>query len=241
MTPDLIYDQMIGMGCAKKLIFSWGGNPGVGSLHRLRDAVEKSWPHAIEIDERSHAAMTASYTAGASNLPFGMLRGFLGSDLAEHNPHIRFINCPFTGDKLAAVPAINPDVTVIHAQRADRQGNVLLWGIIGVQKEIALAARRLIVTVEEIVDTLDAPPNACVLPAWSVTAVCHEPGGAFPSYAQGYYERDNSFYKNWDTISRSRELFQAWMKQCVMETSDFSEFKRVFPDTQKELCREATS
>ena len=241
MTPDLIYDQMIGMGCAKKLVLSWGGNPGVGSLHRLRDAVEKGWPHGLEIDERSHAAMTASYTAGASSLPFGMLRGFLGSDLAQHNPNIRFIDCPFTGDKIAAVPAINPDVSVIHAQQADRKGNVLLWGIVGVQKEIALAAQRVIVTVEEIVESLDPPANSVVLPAWTVTAVCHEPGGALPSYADGYYQRDNSFYKAWDAISRSRDLFQVWMQKCVMETTDFTEFRRVLPDVQRKLCDEATA
>ncbi len=219
MTPDLIYDQMIGMGCAKKLIFSWGGNPGVGSLHRLRDAVEKGHPHPIEIDERSHAAMTASYTAGAAGLPFGVLRGFTGSDLAQHNPSIKFIDCPFTGEKLAAVPSIRPDVTVIHAQRADRRGNVHLWGIVGVQKEIALAARRVIVTVEEVVDELDAPPNACILPSWVVTAVCLVPGGATPSYAHGYYERDNGFYKSWDAIARSRETFREWMKQHVLQTT----------------------
>ena len=217
MTPDLIYDQMVGMGCAKKLIFSWGGNPGVGSLHRLRDAVEKKFPHAIDIDERSHAAMTASYTAGASGLPFGILRGFLGSDLARKNPNIKFIDCPYTGEKLATVPAICPDVAIIHAQRADTSGNVHLWGIVGVQKEIALAAKRVIVTVEEIVDSLDAPPNACVLPSWVVTAVCKVPGGAAPSYAHGYYERDNDYYKSWDAISRSRDTFREWMNENVIQ------------------------
>ncbi|MEM1228817.1 MAG: CoA-transferase [Planctomycetota bacterium] len=220
MTPDLIYDQMIGMGCAKKLIFSWGGNPGVGSLHRLRDAVENQYPGAIEIDERSHAAMTASYTAGAAGLPFGMLRGFIGSDLANHNPSIRFIDCPYTGEKLAVVPAIRPDVAIIHAQRADRRGNVYLWGIVGVQKECALAAKRVIVTVEEIVDDLNAPPNACVLPSWVVTAVCHVPQGASPSYAHGFYERDNEFYKEWDAISRSRDTFNEWMSMNVMLSPD---------------------
>jgi len=219
MTPDVIYDQMIGMGCAKKLIFSWGGNPGVGSLHRLRDAVENEYPNPIELDERSHAAMTASYTAGAAGLPFGMLRGFLGSDLVEHNQNIKFIDCPYTGERLAAAPAIRPDVAIIHAQRADVQGNVHLWGIVGVQKEIALAAKRVVVTVEEIVDELDTSPNACVLPSWVVTAVCHVPGGAAPSYAHGYYERDNGFYKSWDAISRSREGFREWMHQNVMQVA----------------------
>ena len=218
MTPDVIFDQMIGMGCAKRLVFSWGGNPGVGSLHRLRDAVEKHFPHPIEIDERSHAAMTVSYTAAAAGLPFGLMRGFLGSDLAQHNPNIKFIDCPFTGERLAAVPAIRPDVAIIHAQRADRAGNVHLWGIVGVQKEIALAAKKVIVTVEEIVDDLDAPANACVLPAWVVTAVCHVPGGAAPSYAHGYYDRDNSFYQAWDEVSRDRENFERWMRENVMDT-----------------------
>lgn len=219
MTPDLIYDQMIGMGCADKLIFSWGGNPGVGSLHRFRDAVEKRYPHAIEIDERSHAAMTASYTAGAAGLPFGLLRGFVGSGLVDQNPNIRFIDCPYTGERLATVPAIRPDVAVIHAQRADAQGNVHLWGIVGVQKEVTLAAKRVIVTVEEVVDKLNAPPNACVIPSWLVSAVCHVPRGAAPSYAHGYYERDNRFYKAWDAISRSRDTFQDWMQQHVMKAS----------------------
>lgn len=219
MTPDVIYDQMIGMGCVKKLVFSWGGNPGVGSLHRLRDAVENRYPHEIELDERSHAAMTASYTAGAAGLPFGMLRGFVGSDLANHNPAIKFIDCPYTGEKLATVPAIRPDVAIIHAQRADISGNVHMWGIVGVQKEIALSAKRVIVTVEEVVDSLDAPPNACVLPACVVTSICEVPGGAAPSYAHGYYERDNQFYIAWDAISRSRETFRTWMDQNVTSTT----------------------
>lgn len=216
MTPDLIYDQMIGMGCARKLIFSWGGNPGVGSLHRFRDAVENQYPNEIEIDERSHAAMTASYAAGASGLPFGMLRGFVGSDLVDHNPNLKSIDCPYTGERLATVPAIRPDVAVIHAQQADKMGNVHLWGIIGVQKEIALAAKRVIVTVEEVVDKLEAPANACIIPAWVVTAIAHAPRGAKPSYAHGYYERDNGFYRSWDAISRSREKFSAWMNQHIM-------------------------
>ncbi len=231
LTPDLIYDQLIGMGCARKLVFSWGGNPGVGSLHRLRDAVEKKWPCPLEIDERSHAAMAAAYVAGASGLPFAMLRGFVGSDLPRHNPNIRSVVCPFSGENLAAVPAIRPDVTIIHAQRADRKGNVLLWGIVGVQKEIALASRKLIVTVEEIVEDLAAPPNACVLPSWVVTAVCPVPGGAFPSYAQGYYERDNAFYQQWDDIARTRDSFSAWMRRHVLETGSFEEFKRVLAES----------
>lgn len=225
MTPDLVYDLLIGAGCAKKLVFSWGGNPGVGSLHRLRDAVEKGWPRELAIEEHSHAAMANAYVAGASNLPFAVLRGYQGSDLVKVNPRIKFIECPFTGEQLAAVPSVRPDVTVIHAQKADRQGNVLLWGILGVQKEAALAAKRCIVTVEEVVDDLNAPMNACVLPSWALTAVCHVPGGAHPSYALGYSERDNRFYQAWDPIARDRESFSAWIDEYIRGTADFNEFK----------------
>lgn len=236
MTPDLIYDQLIGMGCAAKLIFSWGGNPGVGSLHRFRDAVEQGWPHRLEIEEHSHAGMANAYVAGASNLPFALLRGYTGSDLPKVNPNIRFIECPFTGETLAAIPSVRPDVTVIHAQKADRRGNVLIWGILGVQKEAVLAAKRSIVTVEEIVDELDAPPNACVLPHWALSAVCPVPGGAYPSYAQGYSERDNRFYKAWDPIARSRDGFQAWMQRHVLDTEDFAGFRRVLAESMKEVA-----
>lgn len=225
MTPDLVYDLLIGAGCAKKLVFSWGGNPGVGSLHRLRDAVEKGWPKPLEIEEHSHAAMANAYVAGASGLPFAVLRGYQGSDLVKVNPRIKFIECPFTGEQLAAVPSVRPDVTVIHAQKADRKGNVLLWGILGVQKEAALAAKRCIVTVEEIVDELDAPMNACVLPSWALTAVCHVPGGAHPSYALGYSERDNRFYQAWDPIARDRESFSAWIDEYIRGTADFAAFQ----------------
>ncbi|PWC63201.1 3-oxoadipate:succinyl-CoA transferase [Azospirillum sp. TSH7] len=236
MTPDLIYDQMIGMGCAAKLIFSWGGNPGVGSLHRFRDAVEQGWPHQLAIEEHSHAGMANAYVAGASNLPFALLRGYTGSDLPKVNPNIRFVECPFTGETLAAIPSVRPDVTVIHAQKADRRGNVLLWGILGVQKEAVLAAKRSIVTVDEVVDDLEAPPNACVLPAWALSAVCPVPGGAYPSYAQGYSERDNRFYKAWDPIARSRETFQAWMQRHVLDTDDFAGFRRVLAESMKEVA-----
>ena len=225
MTPDLIYDQLIGSGCAKKLIFSWGGNPGVGSLHRLRDAVEKQWPHALEIEEHSHADLANAYVAGASGLPFAVLRAYAGSDLPKVNPLIKFINCPFTGGQLAAVPSVRPDVTVIHAQKADRKGNVLVQGILGVQKEAVLAAKRAIVTVEEIVDDLNAPMNACVLPTWALSAVCVVPGGAHPSYAHGYSERDNRFYQAWDPIARNRDTFTAWIDTFIRGTADFSEFK----------------
>jgi len=223
MTPDIIYDQMIGMGCAGKLVFSWGGNPGVGSLHRLRDAVEKGWPQPLEISEHSHAAMANAYEAGAANLPFAVFRGYLGTDHQRFNPEIRRITCPYTGEELACVPSIRPDVAVIHAQQADREGNVLLWGIVGVQKEAVLAAGAAIVTVEEVVDELDAPPNAVVLPAWTVAAVCEVPKGAHPSYAHGYYKRHNRFYTQWDPVARERDSFRDWMQHYVLDCRDFAQ------------------
>jgi glutaconate CoA-transferase, subunit A len=217
MTPDLIYDQLIGMGCARKLVFSWGGNPGVGSLHRLRDAVEHGWPHPLELEEHSHAAMASAYVAGASGLPCAILRGYIGSDLVGKHANIRFVDCPFTGERLAAVPAIRPDVGIIHAQRADRVGNVFIEGVIGVQKEVALAARQTVVTVEEVVDDLQPPsPNSLVLPHWTIAAIVVTPGGARPSYAHGYYRRDNALYAAWDTIARERETFLAWMREHVL-------------------------
>ena len=218
MTPDLIYDQMIGMGCAKKLVFSWGGNPGVGSTHRLREAVEKGWPNQLEIEEHSHAAMANAYEAGAAGLPCAIFRGYIGGGLPAVNPNIKRVTCPFTGEELAAVPAHRPDVAVIHAQRADRQGNVMIEGVLGVQKEAVLASKRSVVTVEEIVGELpERSLNAVVLPHWTIGYVAQVPGGAFPSYAQGYYPRNNSFYKAWDEISRERDTFLTWMKQNVME------------------------
>jgi glutaconate CoA-transferase, subunit A len=236
LTPDLIYDQLIGGGCVAKVVFSWGGNPGVGSLHRLRDATENGWPRPVEIEEHAHAGMAAAYAAGAANLPFGMLRGYIGTDLIHHNPKIKFIECPFTGEKLAAVPAHRPDVAIIHAQKADRKGNVLMWGVVGVQKEAVLAAKRSIVTVEEIVDDLQAPPNSVVLPYWIVTAVSEVKGGAFPSYAQGYYPRNNAFYKRWDDIAKDRTTFQAWIDRHVLGTKDFAEFKQSIDAAAKETA-----
>jgi glutaconate CoA-transferase, subunit A len=219
MTPDVIYDQLIGMGCARKLVFSWGGNPGVGSLHRFRDAVEHGWPVPLEVEEHSHAGMAAAYAAGAANLPFGLLRGYAGTDLAART-RVERVTCPFTGEELAAVPALRPDVGIVHAQQADHAGNVQLWGITGVQKETVLASSRSLVTVEEIVDTLEPRPGAVVLPGWVVDAVSLVPGGAHPSYAQGYYDRDNAFYRRWDGISRDRERFAEWMRRHVLETAD---------------------
>ncbi|WP_068002501.1 CoA transferase subunit A [Nocardia pseudobrasiliensis] len=219
MTPDIVYDQMIGAGCARKLVFSWGGNPGVGSLHRFRDAVENSWPAPLEIEEHSHAGMANRYVAGASGLPFAVLRGYTGTDLPAVTDTIKPIECPFTGERLTAVPALNPDVTIVHAQRADRAGNVQLWGLLGVQKEAVLAARRSLVTVEEIVDELTPLPGAIVLPAWVVTAVAEVPGGAHPSYAQGYSDRDNAYYAAWDAISRDRDAFTGWLAERVHDST----------------------
>jgi len=221
MTPDLIYDQLIGMGVADRLVFSWGGNPGVGSLHRLRDAVENGWPSPLELIEHSHAAMANAYDAGAANLPFAMLHGYRGTDLARVNPQVRTVSCPFTGTELAAVPAIRPDVGVIHAQKADASGNVLLEGIVGVQKQVALASRRCLVTVEEVVEDFGPrSTNAVILPSWTLTAIAVVPRGAHPSYAHGYYARDNGFYIAWDSIARERDSFLAWMDTHVLRAAN---------------------
>ncbi|HEY1367585.1 MAG TPA: CoA-transferase [Gaiellaceae bacterium] len=225
MTPDLPYDQLIGAGCARKLVFSWGGNPGVGSLHRFRDAVENAWPAPLEIVEHSHAGLAAAYAAGASNLPFGILRGYAGTDLVGRTDEVVSIACPFTGEELAAVRAVRPDVGIVHAQRADRDGNVQLWGITGVQKEAVLASARSLVTVEEVVDELDPRPGAIVLPGWVVDAVSVAPRGAHPSYAHGYYDRDNDFYRRWDAISRDRDRFTEWIERHVLATADHAEYQ----------------
>jgi glutaconate CoA-transferase, subunit A len=219
MTPDLLYDQLIGMGIARKLIFSWGGNPGVGSLHRFRDAVENGWPRPLEIEEHSHAAMANAYDAGAAGLPCAVFRGYFGSDLVQKNANIKFIRCPFTGEELACVPSLRPDVTIIHAQQADREGNVLIEGIVGVQKQAVLAARRALVTVEEVVDALEPGGNSIVLPSWTISAIAVAPGGAKPSYAHGYYSRDNAFYAAWDQISRDRDRYARWMEEHVIHSS----------------------
>src|SRR3954466_668366 len=213
MTPDLVYDQLIGMGCARKLVFSWGGNPGVGSLHRFRDAVENGWPCPLELEEHSPAGLANRYVAAASGLPFAVLRGYQGTDLPEHTDGVAPITCPFTGETLTAVSAVDLDVAVVPAQRADRAGNVPFSGLVGVQKEAVLAARRSLVTVEEVVDELDPRPDAVVIPRWAVTRVAVVPGGARPSYAHGYYERDNAYYRAWDAISRDRDRFRAWLEE----------------------------
>jgi glutaconate CoA-transferase subunit A len=219
LTPDVICDQMIGAGCARKLIFSWGGTPGVGSLHRFRDAVQRSWPVPLELEEHSHAGMANRFAAGASGLPFAVLRGYVGTDLLKHTTTVKPITCPFTGEQLTAVEALRPDVGIIHAQRADREGNVQLWGIIGVQKETVLASTRSLVTVEEIVDELEPRPGAIVLPSWTITCVSEAPRGAHPSYAQGYYQRDNDAYRRWDEISRDPDTFGDWLESEIYEES----------------------
>jgi glutaconate CoA-transferase, subunit A len=215
MTPDLLYDQMIGMGAARKLVFSYGGNPGVGSLHRFRDAIEHEWPRPVEIEEHSHAGMANRYVAGAAHVPFAVMRGYVGTDLFDRTA-VEPITCPFTGEQLVAVPALNPDVAVIHAQEADREGNVQLWGIPGVQKEAVLAAHRSLVTVERIVDELAPHPTGIVLPTWVIDAVAQAPGGSRPSYSLGIVDRDNDFYKFWDGMSRDRDAFVSWMDENVM-------------------------
>jgi glutaconate CoA-transferase subunit A len=192
----------------------------VGSLHRFRDAVENGWPQPLELVEHSHAGLANAYAAGAAGLPFGVLRGYAGTDLATRNEDVAFVDCPFTGEQLSAVRAVRPDVAVIHAQQADRHGNVMLWGLSGVQKEAVLAARTAIATVEEIVDALEARPHAVILPAWTIAAVCHVPGGAHPSYAAGYSTRDNDFYAAWDEIARDRDRFQEWMREHVLEGAE---------------------
>ncbi|MEQ1900241.1 MAG: CoA-transferase [Devosia sp.] len=220
MTPDIIYDQMIGMGMAKKVIFSYAGNPGVGLLRRMRDAIEHQHPRAIETVEHSHSAMAQAYEAGASGLPLAVFRGYKGAELARVNPEIRSITCPFTGEELAAIPAHRPDVTFIHAQKASARGDVLIEGIIGVQKEAALSARRVVVTVEEVIADFDGKhPNLCMLPHWTIDAIAVVPGGAHPSYTQGYYARDNAAYLEWDRISADRDLFAAWMKANVLDAT----------------------
>jgi glutaconate CoA-transferase subunit A len=227
MTPDLVYDQLIGMGCAARLTFSWGGNPGVGSLHRLRDAVERGWPQPLALSEFTHAEMAVAYQAGASGLPCGVMRRDAASDLAAvPGASVRELHCPFTGAALALVPAINADIGILHAQQVDARGNVLIRGIVGAAKEAALAARQLLVTVEEQVDTLDADMNALILPSWVVTAASVVPGGAYPSYAQGYYPRDNAFYLAWDEIARDRGTFSTWMERHVLGVTDHASLLR---------------
>jgi glutaconate CoA-transferase subunit A len=239
MTPDLIYDQMIAAGCARKLVFSYLGNPGVGSLHCVRRAVEKGTPHPIELEEYSHFGMVGRYQAGAYRLPFFPLRSYLGSDLPRVNPHIRFVESPYGDGSIAVVPPLNLDVAIVHAQRADREGNAQLWGLLGVQKEAAFAARHAIVVVEEIVDeaVIRADPNRTIIPGLVVDAVVHEPYGAHPSYTQGYYDRDNEFYLRWDEISRDEAATQAWLEEWVYGVQDRAEYvEKMGPQTWERLA-----
>lgn len=228
MTPDIVYDQMIGMGLARKVVFSYAGNPGVGLLRRMRDAIENAYPRSVETVEHSHSAMAQAYEAGASGLPCAIFRGYKGADLPRVNPDIRSVICPFTGEELAAIPAHRPDVTFIHAQKANQKGDVLIEGIIGVQKEAALAAKRVVVTVEEVVpDFKGLHPNLCILPHWTIDAIAVVPGGAHPSYTHGYYARDNAAYLEWDKISADRDTFAAWMKDNVLAATPDSFAARV--------------
>ncbi|MGH7702694.1 MAG: CoA transferase subunit A [Gemmatimonadales bacterium] len=221
LTPDLIYDQLIAAGCARKLVFSWAGNPGAGSLFAFRRAVEQGKP-PLEIEEYSHFGMVARMSAGAARLPFWTMRNYMGTDLPVVNPRIRTVTCPYTGEVLATVPALNPDVTIIHAQRADAQGNTQIWGLLGVQKEAAFASDRVIVVVEELVDesVIRADPNRTLIPGMIVDEVVVEPWGAHPSYAQGYYDRDNDFYVAWEAISRDPEKLKAYLDEFVHGVPD---------------------
>ena len=227
LTPDLIYDQMIAAGCARKLVFSWAGNPGAGSLHAFRRAAEGKGP-PLELEEYSHFGMVARLSAGAARLPFWTMRNYMGTDLPAANPMIRSVTCPYTGEVLATVPALNPDVTIVHAQRADAQGNVQIWGLLGVQKEAAFASARVIVVVEELVEesTIRADPNRTLIPGLIVDAVVVEPWGAHPSYAQGYYDRDNQFYIAWEPISRDPAALGRYLDEFVHGVTDRAGYVR---------------
>ena len=228
MTPDLIYDQMVAAGVARRLVFSYLGNPGVGPLYCIRRAVEQGIPAPLELEEDSHYGMVGRYIAGATRLPFFPLHSYLGSDLPRANQRIRFVTSPYDGEQVAVVPPLNPDVAIIHAQRADAQGNTQLWGLLGVQKEVAFAARTVIVVVEEIVNesVIRADPNRTLIPGLIVDAVVHEPYGAHPSYAQGYYDRDNAFYLAWEAISRDQARTEAWLDEWVYGVADRAEYVR---------------
>jgi len=237
LTPDLVYDQMIGAGCVRKLVFSWAGNPGAGPLYALRRAIEDGVPHPIEIEEYSHYGMVARLTAGASRLPFFPMRDYAGSDLPGANPRIRAIECPFTGERLAAVPALNPDTAIIHVQRCDVEGNAQIWGLMGVQKEAAFAARRVIIVAEEIVEetVIRSDPNRTLIPGLIVSAVVNEPFGCHPSYAQGFYDRDNDFYVAWRDISKDREKFDEYLDEWVYGVADRSEYSARMLNRWREL------
>ena len=236
LTPDVVFDQMIAAGCASKLVFSWAGNPGAGSLHAFRRAVEAK-PAKLAIEEYSHFGMVARFSAGAAHLPFWPLRNYQGTDLPRVNPMIRSVECPYTGESIATVPPLNPDVTVVHAQRADADGNTQAWGLLGVQKEAAFASKRVIVVVEELVPStvIRADPNRTIIPGMIVDAVVIEPWGAHPSYAQGYYDRDNDFYVAWDDISRDGAKLQAYLDEWVHGVTDRAGYLRRQPSLVERL------
>ncbi len=237
LTPDLIYEQLIGAGCVTKLVFSWAGNPGAGPLYALRRAVEQEVPHSIEIDEYSHFGMVGRFTAGAAKLPFFPLRNYMGSDLPQVNHNIRKVQCPYTGESLATVPALNPDVTIVHAQRSDSEGNTQIWGLLGVQKEAAFAAKNVIVVAEEIVDekVIRSDPNRTMIPGFIVSAVVHEPWGCHPSFAQGYYDRDNDFYVKWRNVSKDIGRFNAYLEEWIFGTKDRAEYAEKLGDSLQRL------
>lgn len=229
MTPDVIYDQMIGAGVARKLIFSWMGNPGVGNLHAVRRRIEKADPAPLEIEEYSHFGMVCRYVAGASNLPFFPIRSYYESDIPSVNPNIVPMTSPYDeNDQVYVVPPLRPDVAIVHAQRADEHGDAQIWGLLGCQKEAAFAAERVILVCEELVDeaVIRADPNRTVIPGAIVDAVVEEPFGCHPSFAQGYYDRDNAFYRLWDGVSRDRDTFEEWIERHVRGTADIGEYHR---------------
>ncbi|MGB5661113.1 MAG: CoA-transferase [Thermoanaerobaculia bacterium] len=226
MTPDLIYDQMIGAGCAKKVVFSWAGNPGAGPLYAFRRAVEKGIPNPIEIEEYTHFGMSARFAAGAARLPFMPMRSEGGSDLPKVNPNLRSVQCPYTGKDLSVVPALNPDIAFISVQRADALGNCQVWGVLGVQKEAAFASEKLVVVAEEIVDEelIRSDPNRTLIPGFLVDAVVHEPWGCHPSFAQGYYDRDNDFYVAWRDICKDLGEFERYLTEWVYGVANRADY-----------------
>lgn len=241
LTPDLVYDQMIEAGCVKKLVFSWAGNPGVGSLHALRRRSQKDATDRLELEEYSHFGMVARFLAGSSGLPFWPLRNYAGSDIPTHNTNIKTVTCPFTGEILAAVPALNPDLAIIHCQRADREGNAQVWGLMGAQKESAFAAKKVIVVAEEIVDTsvIRRDPNRTLIPGVIVNHVVHEPWGCHPSYVQGHYDRDNDFYVQWEDISRNPASYQKYLEEFVYNCPTRAEYlKKMSSDLLQKLKAE---
>jgi len=237
LTPDLIADQMIAAGCARKLVFSWAGNPGVGSLYAFRRAVEQGFPKPLEVEEYSHSGLALRLQAGAAGLPFLPTRNFVGSDLPRVNPQIRRVTCPHTGEELWSVPALNPDVAILHAQRADEDGNTQVWGLVGVHKEAAFAARRVIVVVEESVspEVIRRDPNRTLIPGFRVDAVVVEPFGAHPSYVQGYYDRDNNFYARWEEISRDPQVLARYLDEWVYGVADRRVYQQKMRDTWERL------